>query len=273
MSGATIRHSSWFPKGHHRGQTRRSARHARLDDPDDPVARAHARLWDLPAARDAQSWRVPGQSRVALSVAVPSRAGRQAQSRLAAHREQSAREVLPPNGCREAAARAASRALDPCDGRGHVCPGGRMTLLNRLKSIVLWIARRDRAEQDLHDELQAFIDMAAADKVRAGATPDEARRLGVLQLGGMAQVKEQVRSGRHGGLLDATARDVSYGLRQVRRNPAFSAVAIATLALGIGGITAMFSTVDAVLIRPMPYANADRLVMIWDALAKTDITE
>ncbi len=147
-----------------------------------------------------------------------------------------------------------------------------MTLLHRLKSIVLWIARRDSAEQDLNDELQAFVDMAAADKVRAGATPAEAHRLAVLELGGVEQVKERVRSGRHGGWLDAAARDVSYGLRQVRRNPGFFGVAIATLALGIGGITAMFSTFDAVLIRPLPYADADRLVMIWDALANTDIT-
>ena len=67
-------------------------------------------------------------------------------------------------------------------------------------------------------------------------------------------------------------RDVRYGLRQVRRNPAFSAIAIATLALGIGGITAMFSAFDAVLIRPLPYADADRLVMIWDDMGKTDVT-
>ena len=63
-------------------------------------------------------------------------------------------------------------------------------------------------------------------------------------------------------------RDVGYGLRQVRRNPAFSAIAIATLALGIGGITAMFSAFDAVLIRPLPYADADRLVMIWDDIGQ-----
>ena len=147
-----------------------------------------------------------------------------------------------------------------------------MTLLHRLRSIVFWIARRDSAEQDLNDELQAFVDMAAADKVRAGATPVEARRLAVLELGGLEHVKERVRSGRHGGWLDVAGRDVSYGLRQVRRNPAFFGVAIATLALGVGGLTAMYSTFDAVLIRPLPYAEADRLVMIWDAVAKTDIT-
>ena len=64
--------------------------------------------------------------------------------------------------------------------------------------------------------------------------------------------------------LEQLARDLSLALRQIRRNPGFSAIAIATLALGIGVNTAMFSAVDAVLIRPLPYADADRLVMIWD---------
>ena len=66
--------------------------------------------------------------------------------------------------------------------------------------------------------------------------------------------------------------DIQYGLRQVRSNPTFSAIAIATLALGIGGITAMFSAFDAVLIRPLPYAGADRLLMIWDEMSKPDVT-
>jgi putative ABC transport system permease protein len=72
--------------------------------------------------------------------------------------------------------------------------------------------------------------------------------------------------------LDVAGRDARYALRQLRRNPAFSSVAIATLALGIGGIAAMFSAFDAVLIRPLPYADADRLVMIWLDMGKRDIT-
>jgi predicted permease len=147
-----------------------------------------------------------------------------------------------------------------------------MTLLRRLASIVRWIARRNRAEQDLDDELRAFVDMAAADHRREGATPAEARRRAAVQLGGLEQAQERVRSARHGAWLDVAGRDVRYGWRQVRRHPAFSAVAIATLALGIGGITAMFSAFDAVLIRPLPYTDADRLVMIWDAMGETDVT-
>ena len=70
-----------------------------------------------------------------------------------------------------------------------------MTLLHRLASIVRWIARRDRAEQDLNDELQVFIDMADADQVRDGATAAEARRRAALQLGGLEQAKARVRDG------------------------------------------------------------------------------
>src|SRR5258708_19152257 len=147
-----------------------------------------------------------------------------------------------------------------------------MILLHRLASIVRWIFRRNRAEAELNDEMQSFTDMAAADRVRDGATPAGARRLAALQLGGLEQAKERVRTGRHGGWLDGAAGDVRYGLRQLRRNPAFSIVAIATLALGIGGITAMFSVFDAVLIRPMPYAEADRLVMVWDDMTGRDVT-
>ena len=80
----------------------------------------------------------------------------------------------------------------------------------------------------------------------------------------LSGAREDVRAAWGWTRLEQLARDVRYGLRQVRRNPAFSAIAIATLALGIGVNTAMFSAVDAVLIRPLPYADADRLVMIWD---------
>jgi putative ABC transport system permease protein len=144
-----------------------------------------------------------------------------------------------------------------------------MTLLHRLVSLFRWMTNRQHADAELHAELQSFLDMAAADAVRNGATPAEARRLAALQLGGMEPTKEQVRAVRPGVWLETCARDIRSGLRQVRRNPGFSALAIATLALGIGVNAAMFSAVDAVLIRPLPYQDADRLVMIWDDDSRT----
>src|SRR5258708_13521491 len=117
-----------------------------------------------------------------------------------------------------------------------------MILLHRLASIVRWIFRRNRAEAELNDEMQSFIDMAAADHVRDGATPAGARRLAALQLGGLEQTKKRGRTGRHGGWLNGAPGYLRYGLRQLRPNPAFSLFAISTLSLPTSGTTSLFRT-------------------------------
>jgi hypothetical protein len=89
-----------------------------------------------------------------------------------------------------------------------------VTVLHRLASIARWIVRRHRAERDLNDELEAFVEMAAADRISDGVAPAEARRLARLHLGGVEQAKERVRSARHGAWLDEVGRDFHYGLRQ-----------------------------------------------------------
>jgi len=94
-------------------------------------------------------------------------------------------------------------------------------------------------------------------------TEDEAQWAARREIGNLALVEEDTRAAWGWTGPEQLARDIGYGLRQIRRNPSFSAIAIATLALGIGGIAAMFSAFDTVLIRPLPYTNADRLVMIW----------
>ncbi len=106
--------------------------------------------------------------------------------------------------------------------------------------------------------------------MRSGASEDEARRLVRLEFGGMEQVKEECRDATGVRWIETLGQDIRYAWRNLRRNPGFAAVAIATLALGIGGITAIFSAFDYILIRPLPYTDADRLVMIWDDLSKTD---
>jgi predicted permease len=137
-----------------------------------------------------------------------------------------------------------------------------MTLLHRLASVLGWIVHRTKAEQRLDDELQSFIDMAAADKVREGLSPAEARRLAILELGGVEQTKERVRSYRHGGALDEVGRDVGYAFRIFITNPGFSLVIILTLALGIGANTAIFSLLDALMLRWLPVRNPQELVQL-----------
>src|SRR6185369_1644439 len=114
---------------------------------------------------------------------------------------------------------------------------------------------RARKERELEREIEDHLTLEAEESGWQGA-----RRA----FGNILTVKENVREAWGWTRLEQFARDAGYGLRQVRRNPLFSGIAIATLALGIGGITAMFSAFDAVLIRPLPYADAGRLVMIWD---------
>jgi len=135
-----------------------------------------------------------------------------------------------------------------------------MILLHRLASIVRWLVHRNGAEQDLDDELQAFVDMAAADNVRDGAAPVDARRIAVLDLGGVEQTKERVRSARYGAWLDEVARDVRYALRMCARSPSFSAIVVITLALGIGANTAIFSVINALMLRSLPVREPGQLV-------------
>jgi predicted permease len=138
-----------------------------------------------------------------------------------------------------------------------------MTLLRRLVSIVRWAIHRNKAERDLNDEMEAFVDMAAMDGIRDGMTPEEARRQAMLHLGGVEQAKERVRSARHGAWLDAVGRDVRYALRICLRNRGFTTLAILTLAVGIAGTTVMFALIQGVLLRPLPVLDQDRLIVAW----------
>jgi predicted permease len=136
----------------------------------------------------------------------------------------------------------------------------------------LWgTLRPSRDDRDLEQELQLHAELAAEDAVRSGHAPEQARAAARMRAGGVAQAMEELRDQRGLPWLNDLGRDSRYALRQLRRTPAFSAIAVATLALGIGGVTAMFSAFDTILIRPLPYASPDRLVMVWDLLGRERI--
>ena len=140
-----------------------------------------------------------------------------------------------------------------------------MTLLRRLASILRWMLQRSQAERDLNDEMEAFVDLAAADKTRDGAAPEEARRLAVLQLGGIEQAKERVRTGRHGAWLDDVGRDIRYAVRTLRRAPLFTATVVATMGLALGLVGSAFTLLNAYLIRPVNLPNPRALYALsWD---------
>jgi predicted permease len=137
---------------------------------------------------------------------------------------------------------------------------------------LLWLRQRRDKQAELRQELQFHLEEEAEERQEHGLADDEARWAARREFGNVSLVEETTRAAWGWPRIEQLARDAVYGLRQIRRNPGFSAIAIATLALGIGGITAMFSAFDAVLIRPLPYADADRLVMIWENMAKADVT-
>ncbi|HYK42616.1 MAG TPA: permease prefix domain 1-containing protein, partial [Thermoanaerobaculia bacterium] len=127
---------------------------------------------------------------------------------------------------------------------------------------VLRPARRGEAERDLDAELESYLEMRTEEKIAAGMAPGQARREAFLQMGGVEQVKEEVRDSRAGAWLDTSLRDARSGLRLLARNPGFTAAAVIALALGIGASAAIFTVVNAVLLRPLGYGHPEGLAVL-----------
>ena len=100
--------------------------------------------------------------------------------------------------------------------------------------------------------------------MKSGMSPAEARRAALIESDGVEQVKERVRDVRAGNLLETVLRDFRFGARMLAKNPAFTAAAVTMLALGIGANTAVFSVVNAVLLRGLPYSEPDRIVALYE---------
>lgn len=138
-----------------------------------------------------------------------------------------------------------------------------MRLWTRARGVWRTVVRGRRLDADLDAELGAFVDELTERRVRAGQPPAQARRAVLVEMGGVEAVKERVREDRMGVTLEETLRDVVHTWRSLRRAPAFSLGALATLGLGVGAVTAIASVTYALLVQPLPFRAPDRLMFVW----------
>jgi macrolide transport system ATP-binding/permease protein len=143
----------------------------------------------------------------------------------------------------------------------------------RVVSLFRNFFRRNAVEQALDAELNSSVELLTEEKMKEGLSHPEARRKALIELGGIEQVKEEVRAIRLGRFLDAFARDLRFAVRQLRHNTGFTATVIVTLALAIGANTAIFSLVNALMLKSLPYSHPERLGTIYTRITGSKVSD
>ncbi len=139
-----------------------------------------------------------------------------------------------------------------------------MSTRRRLRRLLRVLFHKDRVEQEMNEELRFHMDMETEDRIQTGMNPDEARREARVRFGAVEGVREEVRMARGGRLIEDLFADAKLALRGLRRTPGFTAVALSMLALGIGANTAIFSVIQAVLLKPLPFQEPNELVQVYE---------
>src|SRR5450631_1365709 len=187
-------------------------------------------------------------------------------------REQSQGQVLQPDACGQEAISSGSTRLGTDHRYSRAIPRARRG--SRMKKLRTWMFRlaglfsKTNHEQDLAAEIESHLQLHIDDNIRVGMKPDEARREAILKLGGVEPTKQACRESSTIPFIESLVQDIRFSLRQLGKYPGFTCTVLLMLALGMGVCVAIFSFVDAALIKPLPYRDPARLVYVTESAGK-----